>query len=356
MAETDLLCIGNAIVDVFINVDAGYMDRQGIREPIQHIPREQADLIIGESLSGGGAPVFCSGGGAANVAKITALLNMSAAFTGCTGQDELAAVFEKDIMDAGVLPFLTRGTEKTGVCLVLSDTEETRIAASPGAALELTDADVREDLLDNTDMVVFDGYMLERRSLVQRILQLANRHGIPVALDAASVFQIREKTEEILHYSRNYPLIIFMNADESIVFYNTIRKTSQAADIRNEQEKEGMILRDICPILKLITDGEIFPIFVVKLGSRGAVVVAGGTIYREETFAVSSRNTMGAGDAFSAAFLSAWIRGKSLSECASMGNKVAREILEAPGTRIEADKLKAFSKQLKPCSRHQDRQ
>ncbi|MDR2435419.1 MAG: adenosine kinase [Treponema sp.] len=349
MEKVDLLCIGNAIVDVFVRVDAAFMERQGIGEPVQHISRDQAESILKESR--GNAPVFSSGGGAANVAKIAALLDVDAAFSGCVGQDELAAVFEKDLVDAGVSPFLARGTEKTGVCLMLSDGGETRIAAAPGAALEFTDADVREETIAAAEIVVIDGYILDRRPLVQRILQLSDRHGIPAALDAASLFQIREKTEEILHYSRNYPLIIFMNAGESIVFYNTIRKGDQVEDTHSEQEKEKIILRYICPILKLITDGEIFPVFVIKLGSRGAVVVAGGTVYREETFAVIPRNTVGAGDAFCAAFLSAWIRGKSLGECAALGNKVAREMLEVPGSGIKADKLKTFTKQLKAHQR-----
>ena len=107
-----------------------------------------------------------------------------------------------------------------------------------------------------------------------------------------------------------------------------------------------MILRDVCPMLKIITDGEIFPIIVVKLGGRGAVVIAGGNVYREETFAIVPRNTVGAGDAFCAAFIAAWIRGRSLSECAALGNKVAREILEVPGTHIKSGKLKSFAKIL----------
>ncbi|MDR0583280.1 MAG: adenosine kinase [Treponema sp.] len=350
MKKTDLLCIGNAIVDVFVKVDSAFMDRQGIGEAVQHISRDQAELILKEG--GANTPVFSSGGGAANVAKIAALLDMDAAFAGCVGQDELAAIFEKSLEDAGVSPFLSRGTEKTGVCLMLSNGGETRIAASPGAALEFTGADVREDMIAAAELVVIDGYILDRRPLVHRILQLSDRHGIPAALDAASLFQIREKTEEILHYSRNYPLIVFMNADESIVFYNTIKKSAQVEDFHSEQEKEKIILRYICPVLKLITDGEIFPVFVIKLGSRGAVAVAGGNVYREETFAVIPRSTVGAGDAFCAAFLSAWIRGKSLGECAALGNKVAREILEVPGTNIKTDKLKTFAKQLKAHPRH----
>jgi fructokinase len=347
----ELLCIGNAIVDVFASVDPAWLDGQGITESVQHIPRDQAQRILTD-LNGRAGLVYSSGGAAANVAKIAAMLNMETAFIGCVGApnmggDNLSAVFEKNLRSAGVVPYLVSGKEKTGLCFAFNCGGKTRIAASPGAALEFAEANVREDLITRAEALVLDGYMLDRRPLVQHILQLASQRGIPVALDAASVFNIREKTEAILQYSRNYPLIVFMNADESIVFYDTIRKGASRLELGNEREKEALIVQEICPVLKFITEGEIFPIIVIKLGGQGAVVLAGGNIYREETFSIIPRNTVGAGDAFCAAFLSAWIRGKPIRECAALGNKVARKILEVPGTKIKAEKLKSFAKILR---------
>jgi len=346
--KIELLCIGNAMVDVFAPADSAWLDGLGIKEPVQHISPEQAGQVLSE-LRGGSADklVLASGGAVANVAKIASMLNTRAAFAGCVGRDDLAALFENELRDADVVPHLTSSEGSTGVCFVLDTKGETRIAASPSAALDFTEADVREDLIAGVDAVVLDGYMLDRRPLVQGILRLASRHGIPIALDAASVFQIKEKTEAILHYSRNYPLIVFMNADESIVFYNTIRKSSNVEEFTSEREKEAFILKEICPVLKLITEGDIFPVIVIKLGGRGAIVLAGGNIHRVGTFAIIPRNTVGAGDAFCAAFLSAWIRGKPIRECASLGNKVAKEVLMVPGTQIKKEKLASFSKLLR---------
>jgi len=346
--KIELLCIGNAIVDAFVSAEPAWLHERGITEPVQHVSWERAAQISNDLRGDAGADmVLASGGAAANVAKIASMLGTRTAFAGCVGRDDFGGFFQEGLRKAGVAPLLTFGKGETGVCIVFDAGGETRIAASPGAATEFNEADVPEDLLAKADVVVLDGYALDRGPLVHRVLKLANRHGIPIALDAASVFQIKEKTEAILHYSRNYPLIVFMNADESIVFYNTIRKSNSVDESMSERDKETFILREICPVLKYMTEGDIFPVIVIKLGGRGAVVLAGGNVHRVSTFTIVPRNTVGAGDAFCAAFLSAWIRGKPIRECASLGNKVAREVLLVPGTNIDGDKLASFSKLLR---------
>lgn len=346
MKETEILCVGNPLVDVFIEVDNSFALKYGILDQVQHIDRNKADLIMRDPNVDFSAAVRTSGGGAANVAKISAMLGMKPVFSGCVGHDELAEFFESEMTSAGVCAKLIKTDGKTGLCFACNIAGETRFAASPGAALDLTESEIDDDMIRGAEVVVVDGFILDRRDLVQHILRIASKSGIPVALDAASIMQVRGKAEEILTYSRNYPLFIFMNADETLAFYNTIRKLGEDAVNLSEKEKETIILRDVCPMLKIITDGELFPIIVIKLGGRGAVIIAGGNIYREETSAVVPRNTVGAGDTFCAAFISAWIRGMSISECAALGNKVAREILEVPGTFIKSGKLKAFAKML----------
>ena len=348
MERNELLCIGNPIVDVFIQIDNNLALKYGIRDPVQHIDRNAAESILREPPVDFSNAVKSSGGGAANVAKISAMLGMKTAFTGCAGNDDLAFFFEKEITSAGVSSMLVRSDNKTGLCFACNVNGSLRFAASPSAALDLNESHISREMIGSAEVVVLDGYILDRRPLVQHILLSASRQGIPAALDVASVFQVKNKAEEILTYARNFPLFLFMNADEALTFYYEIRMNGKGDCYSlSEKDKETVILRDVCPMLKMITDGELFPIIVVKLGSRGAVVIAGGNVYDEETFAIIPHDTVGAGDAFCAAFISAWIRGKSITECAALGNKVAREILDAPGTKIKSGKLKAFAKILK---------
>ena len=344
---TEMLCIGNPLVDVFIDVDSAIAEKYGIVGQVQHIERDLAETILHDPKIDFSKAVKVSGGGASNVAKIASMLGMETVFAGSTGNDDLAGIIENDLAEAGVNAVLTKSGQKTGICFACNVDGELRFAASPGAALDFNETHIADDLITSAEVVVMDGYVLDRRPLVQHVLKKASRRGIPVALDAASYFQMERKAEEILTYGRSFPLIVFMNADEAITFFNTIRKSRNTDTNLSEKEKEAIILRDVCPMLKIITDGELFPIIVVKLGGRGAVVVAGGNVYHEETFTIIPRNTVGAGDAFCAAFIAAWIRSKSLSDCAAFANKVARQVLEVHGTGIKSGKLKSFAKMLK---------
>jgi sugar/nucleoside kinase (ribokinase family) len=364
--EFELLCTGNAMVDIFVRADGPRMDELGLDKPVQHISSEEAEQVLkalgwktdsNGSLAPDGGPGFtlCSGGGAANAAKIAALLGIRTAFTGAAGNDMFGGLFRREIAGAGAVPLLVPARGKTGLCLILSGPGgETRIAAAPGASGELGPEHISEEALKNAGIVALDGYLLDRRPLVRRILELADRFGVPAALDTASVFRVKEKTEEILQYSRNYPLIIFMNADEAIAFYQTLRKSGEDYEIRGEREKAEWIIREACPVFQIITGAELFPVIAVKLGSRGAVIIAGGAVYRAETFPVHPRDSTGAGDAFCAAFLSGWLRGKSIAESAALGNKVAREVLSVPGTRIDPRRLLPFKKSLaaRPLQQH----
>jgi sugar/nucleoside kinase (ribokinase family) len=356
-----LLCIGNTIVDFFGRGDEDFARRHGIEGPVQHLEYEALAAAVRELPD----TFSCSGGGAANVAKIAGLLGVEVCFMGAAGKalppasdgsvkglDEQGRFFESELSDAGVETRLFPRNGSTGCCLILKlgdgeagEEGETRIAAAPSASLELRREDIREEDIRRAGLVVIDGYLTERRDLVRYILDLANRNGTAVALDMGSSAIARTRAHEIVTYSRIYPLILFMNEDESSAFYEALGNWETGED--QPAEESEYFTEDMYRFFQGLTANELFPIVVVKRGKWGAVVFAGGNTLKSRTFAVSPRDSTGAGDAFCAAFVSAWLWGMSLSKCADLGNKAARLVLEAPGTQIERKKLKGLRKILK---------
>jgi sugar/nucleoside kinase (ribokinase family) len=155
---------------------------------------------------------------------------------------------------------------------------------------------------------------------------------------------------EITEYCHDYPLILFMNEAEALAFYHAQNMTAKGitglARIENP-EKHEEVLHHVKDFFQDFTRNDIFPIIVVKLGPKGSAVFAGGNIYREETISVIPLETTGAGDTFCAAFIAAWVREFSLSQCANIGNRAAREVLNVCGTQIDRTQLAPLAKILK---------
>jgi sugar/nucleoside kinase (ribokinase family) len=199
--------------------------------------------------------------------------------------------------------------------------------------------------------------MLGNTGLVRFILDLADKYGTTAAIDLSSVSIADEKAAEIAGYIRQFSLILFMNEPEAEVFYEKLEGNrseaprdedeSPAPAFFSERRKAASRLRRGCSFLQSLTERDIFPIIVVKLGKRGALCFAGGNIYRSGTVEAIPRDTTGAGDTFCAAFLSAWVRDRSLSECTALGNKAARIVLDVEGTLVERKQFKAIAHQLK---------
>jgi 2-dehydro-3-deoxygluconokinase len=65
------------------------------------------------------------------------------------------------------------------------------------------------------------------------------------------------------------------------------------------------------------------PVVAVKLGADGALGLSGGELYRGAPLRVHAADPIGAGDAFDAGFLAAWLQGGDLRTCVDDGNLAA---------------------------------
>jgi sugar/nucleoside kinase (ribokinase family) len=348
----EILCIGNALIDIFVQTDTAFLKRFGLNEPVSHVKYEK----ITEILKNFPNYTVCSGGGAANVAKIAALLGVRTGFIGTVGPDDSCAkVFKKSLSDAGTRLFLTKTNEPTGVCVFLQRTDECNYTvASPSAAYRLGPDDVSEEAVQKAQIIVIDGFIIGRSELVQRIFDLSKKYGTVVALDVGSVEMAETYAKEIVSYCNEFPLILFMNQDEAEAFYRGLNHNLEDEDEEETASFMEKLLNRRNPLPQKVHTflqklvGDLFPVIVVKLGAKGAVVFAGGKAHREDTLAIIPKETSGAGDAFCAAFLGAWLHSRSFSECATFGNKAAREVLDVNGTLVDRKKFAGLARIL--CS------
>ncbi len=335
-ADCELVGIGNALIDIFAPCTPGLENLPP--EPGRHIAPEALAALVQQLTD----PVLCAGGGAANTVKLAAQLGIKTAFIGSVGNDAWGEHFRQELENAGTAAHLFTVAERTGGCVVLRDQESSpRVFASPAAALILGPEHIDRDIIRRAQLIMLDGYILGRTSLVEHVMQAAEQYGTVIAIDAGSVEIVQAHASRLETYCRTKPLILFLNEDEAAAFCKYLdprRAVLNDADV--DEEDRYLPLKDL-------TKQDIFPIIAVKLGDRGGQVFANGEAYMARTQAIVPFDTTGAGDAFAAGFLAAWLRGKSLSDCAEMGNRLAREIIRIPGTKIDTRKLAALRRSLR---------
>jgi sugar/nucleoside kinase (ribokinase family) len=314
-----ILCVGNALVDIFAQADGQFFTRHGLTEPVQHIEIEKLKEMLSELHDYRAV----SGGGAANVAKIASLLGAKVSFTGAIGNDKYGWLFKKSLAATGVKLRLSKKPSPTGICLILRDEDGGyRIAASPSAALKLSESDINWEELRKAKVILVDGFMLDKSALALNIMQLAGRNGITAAIDLSSPGIAREYAAEIAGFAKQYPLILFMNEAEAEAFREGLASSAKET---------------------LFENSAYFPIIVVKLGQDGAICYSEGRIIKADTQAVTPVDATGAGDAFCAGFLVAWAKNKTPGECAVFGNMAAKTVLGAEGANADKKALKALT-------------
>ena len=122
----DVLCIGNAIVDVLADADDAFLSKQGLdKGSMRLIDEEEAVRLYSEM--GPGREI--SGGSAGNTAAGLAALGISAAFVGQVADDQLGKIYQHDIQSQGI-DFLVAARNDVGatarsLILVTPDAQRT---------------------------------------------------------------------------------------------------------------------------------------------------------------------------------------------------------------------------------------
>ena len=158
-AKYDVLGIGNAIFDVLVQTDEGFLGRHGMTKGGMALIDEARAASIYRDM---GPATEMSGGSAANTIVGLANLGARAAYVGKVKDDQIGRLYTHDIRAAGVA-FETRPASDgpaTGCSyiLVTPDGERT-MNTYLGAAQDLTPADIDAAQIAASRIVYLEGYL-----------------------------------------------------------------------------------------------------------------------------------------------------------------------------------------------------
>ncbi len=310
----DVLCIGNAIVDVIARVEDSFVSQHGlVKGSMNLIDESRAEQLYADM----GQAIEISGGSAGNTAAGIASLGGRAAYFGKVKNDQLGAIFRHDMRAQGVnfdtKPAETGPATARSFILVTPDSERT-MNTYLGACVNFTTSDVDVKTVEAAQITYMEGYLWDRpeaKEAFKLAARIARAAGRKTSITLSDSFCVERHRESFLDLIRDDIDIVFANEAEIKSLYNT----SSFDDARQAIAKD-------CPIA------------VLTRSEAGCVVVTGNEVHASPAHPVSKVvDATGAGDLFAAGFLYGFTHGKSLTESARIGSMAAAEVISHIGAR-----------------------
>jgi sugar/nucleoside kinase (ribokinase family) len=324
-AKYDVLGIGNAIFDVLVQTDEGFLSRHGMAKGGMALIDEARALSIYGDM---GPATEMSGGSAANTIVGVANLGARAAYVGKVRDDQIGRMYTHDIRAAGVA-FETMPAPDgpaTGCCyiLVTPDGERT-MNTYLGAAQELMPDDIDAAQVAASAMIYLEGYLWDPKNAKDAFVKaatIAHDAGRQVALTLSDSFCVDRYRGEFLDLMRAGTVdLVFANEAELHSLYQTSDFDTALTQMRRDT-KLGVVTRS----------------------EKGCVVASHDGVIAVPAFPIDRIvDTTGAGDLFAAGFLFGLVRGAELENAGRLGALAAAEVIQHIGARPQVS-LKELAK------------
>lgn len=246
-------------------------------------------LVEGVTLTAGSSGVLTATGLAA--------LGLRVGVCGLIGDDPFGRFMldhcaRHGIDHSGVV--VDRG-ERTGASVALSASADRALLTFPGAMAHLTIDHLRFETIARARHLHFSSYFLQSglRPHVPGLLARARALGLSISADTGHDPADRWETDDLLQ-----GIDLFLPNE------------AEALGIAGVTTAEDALARLAARV----------PTVGVKCGAAGAWASRGDERVFEPPFAVTVADTLGAGDAFDAGFISAWLGGADLTTCVRRGN------------------------------------
>lgn len=256
------------------------------------------------------------GGSAANVATWLAHQGAPTAYVGRVGDDALGRESVTALTDAGVHAWVSvDATSRTGTCVILVEPGgERSMLPDTGANATLLPADLPPTAFRPGGHLHLSGYTLlstGSREAGLTALSLASAAGMTTSVDPSSAALLEAVgAARFLEWTRRVDVLL-ANTDEARVLTGTA----------SPYEAAGAL-------------GENYREVVVKLGPDGALWQQGFiTASAPAERGVEVVDTTGAGDAFAAGFLAAWLMHPEPETALAAGNRLAARVVTQVGAR-----------------------
>ena len=325
-AKYDVLGIGNAIFDVLVQTDEGFLSRHGMTKGGMALIDEARALSIYQDM---GPAIEMSGGSAANTIVGVANLGARAAYVGKVRDDQIGRLYTHDIRAAQVAfetkPAADGPATGCSYILVTPDGERT-MNTYLGAAQELMPGDIDAAQVAASAILYLEGYLWDPKNAKEAFVKastIAHDAGRQVALTLSDSFCVDRYRGEFLDLMRGGTVdLVFANEAELHSLYQTADFDTALTQLRSDAK-----------------------LAVVTRSEKGCVVASKDGVTAVPAFPIDKIvDTTGAGDLFAAGFLFGLVRGVGHENAGRLGALAAAEVIQHIGARPQVS-LKELARQ-----------
>ena len=315
--------IGNAMLDVLCEVPDQFLTKESISKGAMNLVSKERSNYILKLVK----PIKeTAGGSAANTISTLAKLGLNTGYIGKIANDPKGRLFKKDVLDNSIFyntEFLNKNnSESTGKCIVLITPDKERTMNTYLGATEfLTEIDINEKLIAQSDWLYLEGYRFDgekSKEAFYKAIRVARENETKIAVTLSDSFCVDRHRSDFIKLLNQSTDIVFCNEEE-------LKSLYQIEDIHAAQ---NLIAKNISCL-------------ACTCAEKGAYLFHESSITKISTNQVNVIDTTGAGDNFAAGFLYGLSKNFNLNDCASFGNLIAGEVLKVYGPRVE-NSLKNF--------------
>lgn len=243
-------------------------------------------------------------GGSTNFSIMAKRLGLSPKILSYIGTDIFGKLIEKTLEQEKIsTDALIKKDGRTTLCITLVDkTSERTFITAPGVGKTFSTADLDLVKITDFDFVYLSGYSLSREAVKTsaiKLLENAIQHNIPIMFDpGTAVFYVDLDLIKRIISSSTF---VFLNVMEArkITGFDTVTLAGK----------------------ELVTDGK-KEVVVIKLGREGSMIFTKHASRFVEPFKVNAVDSTGAGDAFNAAFIYAYLKSHDIRIAGQFANLV----------------------------------
>jgi len=311
-----ILGIGNAIVDVFAQVEERFLKENNLIKGSMKLINEEEFFELKQKIK---IEKISAGGSVANSMAGISYLDGDASFVGKINSDEFGELYKKSLenIDVAFLYNPKKELMPTGTCIILitPDSERT-MCTYLGISSQLAANDLNEKNIIDKELIFLEGYLWDKglsEKMFKQAINFAKKNKVKIAMTLSDIFCVTRHKADFYNLLKNDLDVLIGNENE-------INELTGNKNLSNS-------INQLILLNKLI---------IVTRSEKGSLAINKNIIIDCDSIKVNKViDVTGAGDLFAAGFLKEYVEKSEIKKCLTTGTVMASKIIQKIGARIE---------------------